>query len=179
MVSENRSRNFHGNDTTHYGSRPVCPARFARPTETHRCSDRIRVATAALHHELIDAEAAAFIGATPFECSTDRTTHRNSSRLRTLSATAGGLGFTIAKLGQGTFFRALLERRRRVGQALFATAMEDLDLLRGSAVIRPVLVRMPRIVDSDVVAHLQSRRILPRKRIALETLLAPKRLQAD
>ena len=40
--------------------------------------DRIRSATETLYQELIEAEAAAFIGAAPFERSTDRTTHRTA-----------------------------------------------------------------------------------------------------
>jgi transposase-like protein len=86
--------------------------------------DRIRVATETLYQQLIDAEAAAFIGAAPFERSAERTTHRNGSRARVLSTTAGDLELAIPKLRQGTFFPALLERRRRVDQALFAVVME-------------------------------------------------------
>jgi putative transposase len=86
--------------------------------------DRIRVATETLYQQLIDAEAAALIGAAPFERSAERTTHRNGSRARTLSTTAGDLELAIPKLRQGTFFPALLERRRRVDQALFAVVME-------------------------------------------------------
>ena len=87
-------------------------------------TDRIRSATETLYQELIDAEASAVIGAAPFERSGDRTTHRNGSRLRTLTTTAGDLGLKIPKLRQGSFFPALLERRRRVDQALFAVVME-------------------------------------------------------
>jgi putative transposase len=65
--------------------------------------DRIRVATETLYQQLIDAGAAAFIGAAPFERSAERTTHRNGTRLRTLSTTAGDLELTIPKLRQGTF----------------------------------------------------------------------------
>jgi len=43
---------------------------------------------------------------------------------RTLTTTAGDLGLRIPKLRTGSFFPALLERRRRVDQALFAVAME-------------------------------------------------------
>jgi putative transposase len=86
--------------------------------------DRIRVATETLYQELIDAEAAAFIGAAPFERSSDRTALRNGSRPRTLTTTAGDLDLRIPKLRQGSFFPALLERRRRVDQALFAVVME-------------------------------------------------------
>lgn len=87
-------------------------------------SDRIRIATETLYQELIDAEATAFIGAGPFERSGDRTTHRNGTRPRTLTTTAGDLNLKIPKLRQGSFFPALLERRRRVDQALFAVVME-------------------------------------------------------
>ena len=87
-------------------------------------SDRIRVATESLYQQLIDAEAAAFIGAAPFERSAERTTHRNGTRPRVLSTTAGDLDLTIPKLRQGTFFPAPLERRRHVDQALFAVVME-------------------------------------------------------
>ena len=87
-------------------------------------TDRIRVATETLYQELIDAEATAFIGAAPFERSDDRTTHRNGSRGRTLTTTAGDLTLKIPKLRAGSFFPALLERRRRIDQALFAVVME-------------------------------------------------------
>jgi len=87
-------------------------------------TDRIRVATETLYQELIDAEATAFIGAAPFERTTERSTHRNGSRPRVLTTTAGDLDLTIPKLRAGTFFPALLERRRRVDQALFAVVME-------------------------------------------------------
>lgn len=87
-------------------------------------TDRIRVATETLYQELIDAEAAAFIGAAPFERTPDRTTQRNGTRARTLTTTAGELELRIPKLRTGSFFPSLLERRRRVDQALFAVVME-------------------------------------------------------
>jgi putative transposase len=87
-------------------------------------TDRIRVATETLYQELIDAEATAFIGAAPFERSELRTAQRNGSRPRTLTTTAGDLHLSIPKLRQGSFFPALLERRRRVDQALYAVVME-------------------------------------------------------
>jgi len=86
--------------------------------------DRIRSATETLYQELIEAEATAFIGAAPFERSDARTAQRNGSRPRTLTTTAGDLQLSIPKLRQGTFFPALLERRRRVDQALYAVVME-------------------------------------------------------
>src|SRR6476646_5858903 len=87
-------------------------------------NDRIRVATESLYQELIDAEAAAFIGAGPFERTPARVTQRNGARLRTLTTTAGDLELRIPKLRTGSFFPSLLERRRRVDQALFAVVME-------------------------------------------------------
>lgn len=66
----------------------------------------------------------AFIGAAPFERATERITHRNGTRARVLTTTAGDLDLKIPKLRQGAFFPALLERRRRVDQALFAVVME-------------------------------------------------------
>ena len=41
-----------------------------------------------------------------------------------LTTTAGELELRIPKLRAGTFFPALLERRRRIDQALFAVVME-------------------------------------------------------
>ncbi len=86
--------------------------------------DRIRTATETLYQQLIEAEATAFIGAAPFERSEERTTLRNGARPRTLSTTAGDLNLKIPKLRNGSFFPALLERRRRVDQALYAVVME-------------------------------------------------------
>jgi transposase-like protein len=87
-------------------------------------TDRIRSATETLYQELIDAEASAFIGAEPYERNAERTALRNGSRPRTLTTTAGDLSLKIPKLRQGSFFPALLERRRRIDQALFAVVME-------------------------------------------------------
>ena len=77
-------------------------------------SDRIRIATETLFQELIDAEAAAFIGAAPYERTTDRVAARNGPRPKTVSTTAGDLELRIPKLRTGSFFPSLLERRRRV-----------------------------------------------------------------
>jgi len=87
-------------------------------------TDRIRMVTETLYQELIDAEATAHIGADRFERSDERTTQRNGTRTRVLTTTAGDLNLKIPKLRQGSFFPALLERRRRVDQALFAVVME-------------------------------------------------------
>ncbi len=64
------------------------------------------------------------IGAGPHERSASRTNQRNGSGARTLSTIAGDLGLRIPKLRSGSFFPALLERRRRVDQCLFAVVME-------------------------------------------------------
>lgn len=87
-------------------------------------SDRIRVATEHLYQELIDAEATAVIGAGPWQRSAERTAQRNGTRPRVLTTTAGDLDLRIPKLRTGSFFPSLLERRRRVDQALFAVVME-------------------------------------------------------
>lgn len=86
--------------------------------------DRIRAATEHLYQELIDAEATAVIGAGPWQRTTERTTQRNGARERVLTSTAGDLDLRIPKMRAGSFFPSLLERRRRVDQALFAVVME-------------------------------------------------------
>jgi putative transposase len=57
-------------------------------------------------------------------CTVSRTNQRNGSRPRTISTTAGDLELRIPKLRSGSSFPALLERRRRVDQCLFAVVME-------------------------------------------------------
>ena len=63
---------------------------------------------------LIEAEAATKIGADRYERSEGRTTHRNGHRTKTVSTPAGDIEARIPKLRSGSFFPALLERRRRV-----------------------------------------------------------------
>jgi transposase-like protein len=77
-----------------------------------------------MYQELIDAEARGVIGAGLWERNDSRTSIRNGSRVRTLTTTAGDLDLRIPKLRSGSFFPSLLERRRRVDQALFAVIME-------------------------------------------------------
>jgi putative transposase len=86
--------------------------------------DRVRSATETLYQALIDAELTAVIGAGPHERTESRTAQRNGSRPRTLTTTAGDLELRIPKLRAGSFFPSLLERRRRIDQALFAVVME-------------------------------------------------------
>jgi hypothetical protein len=86
--------------------------------------DRIRTATETLYQALIEAELTAVIGAAPHQRTENRTAQRNGSRPRTLTTTAGDLELRIPKLRAGSFFPSLLERRRRIDQALFAVVME-------------------------------------------------------
>ena len=86
--------------------------------------DRVRTAAQTIYQALIDAELTGVIGAGPWERSPERTTQRNGSRPRTLTTTAGDLELWIPKLRVGSLFPSLLERRRRVDQALFAVVME-------------------------------------------------------
>jgi putative transposase len=74
--------------------------------------------------ELIEAEAAARIGAGWNEHADTRTAFRNGHRDKTLSTQAGDLELAIPKLRTGSFFPNLLERRRRIDQALYAVVME-------------------------------------------------------
>jgi transposase-like protein len=70
------------------------------------------------------------IGAAPHERSGTRTALRNGHRPRTLTTPAGDLELRIPKLRAGSFFPSLLERRRRVDQALFAVVMGGLPAWR-------------------------------------------------
>lgn len=87
-------------------------------------ADRIKQAAEIIYQALIDAELTAVIGAGPHERAATRSNQRNGSRPRTVSTTAGDLELRIPKLRSGSFFPALLERRRRVDQCLFAVVME-------------------------------------------------------
>jgi putative transposase len=86
--------------------------------------ERVRAAAETMYQALIETELSATIGAQPWEHTSSRTNQRNGSRPRTLSTTAGDLRLRIPKLRTGSFFPALLDRRRRVDQALFAVIME-------------------------------------------------------
>jgi transposase-like protein len=86
--------------------------------------ERVRTATEHLYQALIDAELTATIGAGPHERTDTRTAQRNGSRPRTLTTRTGDLELRIPKLRAGSFFPSLLERRRRIDQALFAVVME-------------------------------------------------------
>ena len=86
--------------------------------------DRVRQAAETIYQALVEAELTAVIGAAPYERSDARLAQRNGHRPRTLTTPAGDLELRIPKLRTGSFFPSLLERRRRVDQALFAVVME-------------------------------------------------------
>ena len=86
--------------------------------------DLIRYAAESVLQALIEAEAAAKIGAERYERSESRVNERNGYRERTLSTKAGDLHLKIPKVRQGSFFPSMLEPRRRIDQALYAVVME-------------------------------------------------------
>jgi putative transposase len=86
--------------------------------------DRVRQAAETIYQALIEAELTEAIGAAPHERCAERANQRNGHRARTLTTRAGDLELRIPKLRTGSFFPSLLERRRRVDQALFAVVME-------------------------------------------------------
>jgi transposase-like protein len=86
--------------------------------------DVIRTAVQVILQALIEAEATAVIGAGPHERTESRVAQRNGHRDRLLTTAAGDVELAIPKLRVGSFFPSLLERRRRIDQALFAVVME-------------------------------------------------------
>ncbi|HEV2361344.1 MAG TPA: IS256 family transposase [Acidimicrobiales bacterium] len=87
-------------------------------------TERIRLSLEWILQQLIEAEATAVIGASPYERSEDRLAQRNGRRPRLLTTPAGDLELSIPKLREGSFFPSLLERRRRIDRALYAVLME-------------------------------------------------------
>lgn len=73
---------------------------------------------------LIDAEATQVLGAGRYERTAERTSYRNGTRPKTVATTSGDVELAIPKLRSGSFFPSLLERRRRIDQALHAVIME-------------------------------------------------------
>ncbi|MCY0932592.1 transposase, partial [Streptomyces sp. H27-H1] len=84
----------------------------------------VREVAQRLLQELIEAEATARIGAEWGEQAETRTAYRNGHREKTVTTQAGDLELAIPKLRAGSFFPSLLERRRRIDQALYAVIME-------------------------------------------------------
>ncbi len=86
--------------------------------------DVVRRSVELVLQALIDTEATEGIGAEPHERTPARTTQRNGARERLLSTKAGDVELRIPKLRKGSFFPAVLERRRRIDRALFAVVIE-------------------------------------------------------
>jgi putative transposase len=86
--------------------------------------DVIRSGVELVLQALIDTEATEVIGAGPHERTETRTNQRNGTRARLLSTKAGDVELRIPKLRRGSFFPAVLERRRRIDRALYAVVME-------------------------------------------------------
>ena len=77
--------------------------------------------------DLVDAEAAAVIGAQRYERTPQRTNRRNGKRLKTVATTAGEVELAIPKLRTGSFFPSLLHPRRRVDKAQMRRDLLRLD----------------------------------------------------
>ena len=86
--------------------------------------DLVRDAVQMVLQELIELEATDVIGAARYERVEGRTTERNGHRRRLLATLGGDVEVAIPKLRQGSFFPSILERRRRIDQALYAVVME-------------------------------------------------------
>ena len=86
--------------------------------------DLVRQMVSFLYQALIDAEATELVQAERHERTLTRTTQRNGSRPRLLTTKAGDVDLKIPKLRKGSFFPSVLERRRRIDQALYAVVME-------------------------------------------------------
>ena len=118
----------------------MCPARHERNTPvTHNdfdlsavleqlrsdeSGDLVREMVAFIYQALIDIEATEVVQAERHERTLSRTTQRNGSRPRLLTTKAGDVELKIPKLRKGSFFPSVLERRRRIDQALYAVVME-------------------------------------------------------
>lgn len=74
--------------------------------------------------ELIEAELTSVLGAGRYQRTSERVGQRNGHRPKTVSTTSGDVDVKIPKLRAGSFFPALLERRRRIDKALHAVIME-------------------------------------------------------
>jgi putative transposase len=86
--------------------------------------DVVRRSVELVLQALIDTEATEVIGAEPHQRVASRTNQRNGGRDRLLSTKAGDVELRIPKLRRGSFFPAVLERRRRIDRALFAVVIE-------------------------------------------------------
>ena len=82
--------------------------------------DLVRESVRLVLQELVDAEAIAVIGADRYERTPERTNERNGTRAREVMTKGGTVEVKIPKLRTGSFFPSVLERRRRIDQALYA-----------------------------------------------------------
>jgi putative transposase len=73
---------------------------------------------------LIEAEAAAALGADRHQRTEQRRGHRNGNRERLLATPAGDVQLRIPRFRAGSFFPTLLEPRRRMDRALWSVVME-------------------------------------------------------
>jgi putative transposase len=73
---------------------------------------------------MIEAEAAAALGANRHQRTDQRRGHRDGSRERLLATPSGDIQLRIPRFRAGSFFTTLLEPRRRVDRALWAVVME-------------------------------------------------------
>ena len=92
--------------------------------QSDESGDLVRQMISFLYQALIDAEATEVVQAERHERSLARATQRNGSRPRLLTTKAGDVELKIPKLRKGSFFPSVLERRRRIDQALYAVVME-------------------------------------------------------
>ncbi len=92
--------------------------------QSDESGDLVRQMVSFLYQALIDAEATEVVQADRHERTLARTTQRNGSRPRLVSTKAGDVELKIPKLRKGSFFPSVLERRRRIDQALYAVVME-------------------------------------------------------
>lgn len=98
-----------------------------RLLESLRSSDGIELVRSVAERmlqELIEAEAAAHIGAEWNTHTASRTAFRNEHCDKALATQAGDLDLEIPKLRTGSLFPSLLERRRRIDQALYVVIVE-------------------------------------------------------
>ena len=121
--------------------------------------------------DLVDAEAAAVIGAQRYERTPQRTNRRNGKRLKTVATTAGEVELAIPKLRTGSFFPSLLHPRRRVDKALYAVICQAWiegvstrkvdDLVRAlgneSGISRSTVSRICKEIDEGVHEFLSRR----------------------
>ena len=92
--------------------------------QSDESGDLVRQMVGFLYQALIEAEATEVVQAERHERTLSRTTQRNGSRPRLLTTKAGDVELKIPKLRKGSFFPSVLERRRRIDQALYAVVME-------------------------------------------------------